>query len=130
MQNSLLLAKGDMDIEETQPADIEDIVSNVLPGRKRLTVSERSFVRQKTPEETVEDVPLPDPLRSYSAWIQAMRPRWKRLNESRIAGSNVPSMFKSTRVRTDNRWDILQLRESKTPGRFILWLSTDSEILS
>jgi DNA polymerase epsilon subunit 1 len=30
----------------------------------------------------------------------------------------------------DNRWEVLQLRESKTAGRFVLWLSTDNEILS
>lgn len=124
-------SKGDADIEETQPVDIEDIATVSLQGRKRLTVTERIFVRERTPDESFEDVPLPDPSQNHSAWIRAMRPRWMKLIKSRLAGNSsvVPSMFKSTRVRTDHRWEVLQLRES-TPGRFILWLSTDSEIIS
>lgn len=123
--------KGDADIEETQPVDIEDIATGSLQGRKRLTVTERTFVREKTPDESFEDVPLPDPSQNHSAWIRTMRPRWNKLIKSRLVGNSsvVPSMFKSTRVRMDHRWEVLQLRES-TPGRFILWLSTDSEIIS
>lgn len=123
--------KGDVDNDENQPVDIEDIASVSLQGRKRLTVTETTFVRERTPEDSFDDVPLPDPSKNYSAWIRAMRPRWNKLNKSRIAGDSVlPSMFKSSRVRIDHRWEVLQLRESKTPGRFILWLSTDFEIVS
>ena len=125
-------ARGDMDVEETQPVDIEDTASAATLGRIRLTVTERTFVREKTPEEPSEDIPLPDPSENYPAWIRAMRPRWSKRNTSRIAGnaSIIPSMFNTTRVRIDHRWDVLQLRETKTPGRFILWLATDSEVVS
>ena len=124
--------KDSADGEETQLVDIEDIASVSAPlGRKRLTVTERTFVRERTPEEAAEELPLPDPFDNYPAWIQAMRPRWRKRHESRLDSSGiVPSMFKSVRVRTNQRWDILQLRQSKTPGRFILWLSINSEIVS
>jgi DNA polymerase epsilon subunit 1 len=39
-------------------------------------------------------------------------------------------MFKGTRIRSNHRLDIVQIRQSKTPGRFILWLSIDSELVS
>jgi DNA polymerase epsilon subunit 1 len=124
--------RSDADIQETQPVDIEDIASASLQGRKRLTATEKVFVREMTPEDTSEDVPIPNPSLNYSAWIRAMRPRWSKRHKSRLAGNSsiVPAMFKSTRVHIDHRWDILQLRESKTPGRFILWMSTDSGIVS
>ena len=125
-------ARGSTDEVETQPVDIEDIGSvSTQIGRKRLIVTERTFVRERTPE-AFEEI-LPDPSENYSAWIRAMRPRWKKMHEARWAGnpsSVVPHMFKSARVRTNQRWDILQLRETKIPGRFILWLSIDSELVS
>jgi DNA polymerase epsilon subunit 1 len=125
-------ARGSTDEVKTQPVDIEDIGSvSTQIGRKRITVTERTFVRERTPE-ALEEI-LPDPSDNYSAWIRAMRPRWKRMHEARWAGnpsSVVPHMFKSARVRTNQRWDILQLRETKIPGRFILWLSIDSELVS
>ncbi|KAJ3500777.1 hypothetical protein NLJ89_g9640 [Agrocybe chaxingu] len=126
-------AKGNAGEEETQPMDIEDIGSastNVL--RKRLTVSEPTFIREQTPE-IEDDAPLPNPSVNYSAWIRAMRPRWRKKHAARWGGGNsstvVPSMFKSARVKTNHRWDIVQIRESKTPGRFILWLSIDTEVV-
>jgi len=122
----------DAGLQETQLVDIEDIASASSNGRKRLTVTERTFVRERTPqEESFEDVPLPNPSDDYSAWIQAMRPRWRKMRTAGSSSSSVvPSMFKSVRMRANYRWDILQLRESKTPGRFILWLSINSEIVS
>ncbi|KAF9527210.1 hypothetical protein CPB83DRAFT_425605 [Crepidotus variabilis] len=126
-------ARGDPDQEETQLVDIEEGgLPTGQPGRKRLVVSERTFVRQASPQAAFEEEPLPDPRRSYPAWIKAMRPRWKKKNEARYGGSSTvtPSMFKATRVRSSQRWDILQLRETKISGRFILWLSVDAEVVS
>jgi DNA polymerase epsilon subunit 1 len=37
----------------------------------------------------------------------------------------VPSMFKGTRVRTTQRWDIVQIRPSKIPGR----VSVDAQLV-
>ena len=123
------------DEEETQPADIEDTIGSTSsqPTRKRLVPTERSIVREVTPEPAVNDEPLPNPSENYSAWIRAMRPRWKRKNQARWGGAPsaiVPTMFKSNRARVNHRWDILQIRQSKIPGRFILWMCIDSEVVS
>ncbi|KAF8154614.1 hypothetical protein B0H34DRAFT_717308 [Crassisporium funariophilum] len=115
-------AKGDEDEEETQPADIEDIGSqSPQPKRTRLTFVKRPIVREETPEPATNDEPLPNPSTNYSAWIRAMRPRWKRRQEARWGVDP---------LRSNHRWDVVQIRQSKTPGRFILWLSIDSELVS
>ena len=127
-------SKGSASDEETQPMDIEDIGSMpIQENRKRLTVSEPTFVREKTPDEGFEDGTLPYPSVGYSYWVRVMRTRWKSKIAARWGGesstSAVPAMFKTSRARTNHRWDIVQLRESKIPGRFILWLSIDSELV-
>jgi DNA polymerase epsilon subunit 1 len=124
----------DDDNEETQPADIEDIESQSAPARRRIVVETRSIVRQETPEPVVSDELLPNPSENYSAWVRVMRPRWKRRREAHWGNGStsiaVPSMFKGTRMRSNHRLDIVQIRQSKTPGRFILWFSIDSELVS
>ncbi|EDR01015.1 uncharacterized protein LACBIDRAFT_312780 [Laccaria bicolor S238N-H82] len=117
--------------EETQPADMEDFGLEprqvIRPG---FSFVKRGFVREESPED-VTDKPLPNPTVNYSAWIKAMRPRWKKKQEARYGGGTViPSMFQGTRVRSNHRWDIVQLRPSKVPGRFMLWLQVDSELLA
>lgn len=126
--------KGDAD-EETQPepVDIEDFgMASKKINRKRIVVTEKTFIREATPGPVHSDEPLPDPAKDYPGWIRAMKPRWRKRNQARWGGSSVtmPSMFKSARPRTNHRWDIVQIRESKIPGRFILWLSIDSELVS
>lgn len=124
--------------ESAQVGDIEDIGGAVAqPGRLRLVPTAISVpVGEATPEEE-DDSPLPDPIMKYSAWIRAMRPRWKRLRQAGRGGNTttvVPSMFKTStttmRPKSSHRWDVLQLRASKIPGRFILWLSIDTEVVS
>ncbi|KAF8880545.1 hypothetical protein BD779DRAFT_1548821 [Infundibulicybe gibba] len=116
--------------------DIEDMdAEGGKPDRPRLTFVTRRPPRKASPEpeEDPSSMPLPDPSVNYSAWIKAIRPRWKQRQEARWGGSTdtmVPSMFRSVKARTNNRWDIIQIRPSKTPGRFILWLSVDSELIS
>jgi len=59
-----------------------------------------------------------------------MRPHWKHKNQAQWGGAFsaiVPMMFKSNRARVNHHWDILQIRQSKIPGRFILWMCIDSE---
>ncbi|TFK37082.1 hypothetical protein BDQ12DRAFT_736481 [Crucibulum laeve] len=121
--------------EETQPADMEDFGSQDTSRLKpRLAFVKRKVTRQDSPEPDEEDqLPLPDPLVNYSAWIKAIRPRWKKKQEERWGGSAstiVPAMFRGARVRTNHRWDIVQIRPSKISGRFILWLLVDSELVS
>ena len=110
--------------EEIQPADMEDFGAEFRQViRPRFSFVKRGFVREESPEPDVTDKPLPNPTVDYSAWIRAMRPRWKKKQEARFGGATViPSMFQGARVRSNHRWDIIQLRPSKVPGRFMLWL--------
>ncbi|KAF5354069.1 hypothetical protein D9756_007250 [Leucocoprinus leucothites] len=135
--------------EETQisePMDIEDVGGEQAPktNRIRIAVVRKKSVRQQMPEEEdVEDKPLPNPSDDYYGFIKALRPRWRKRREIRMSGGtsvsvggsssaniSMPSLFKGVKVRTRNRWDIVQIRPSSTPGRFILWLSIDSDLVS
>ncbi|KAE9408685.1 hypothetical protein BT96DRAFT_913819 [Gymnopus androsaceus JB14] len=113
--------------EETQLADMEDFGQ----GQSFLAPVEPRGIRKATPEpEENDDKPLPDPKMSYSAWLKAMRPRWKQTREGLDPGSIVvPSMFSNVKVRTSRKWDIVQIRPTATAGRFMLWLSVDSELI-
>ncbi|KAK0199787.1 hypothetical protein DFS33DRAFT_1388090 [Desarmillaria ectypa] len=116
--------------------DIEDMGGEeTQSNRIRIAVVNRK-VRPKTPEPEVEEetlLAIPDPSVDYSAWIKAMRPRWKQRQDIRwntLAPVVVPSMFRGVKVKTSRTWDILQIRPSKIAGRFILWLFVDGEIVS
>lgn len=119
----------------SESIDMEDFGANESQvTRPRIAVVNRRATRKPTPEpeEDFNKLPLPDPTANYSAWIKAIRPRWKQSLEARWGGSAstvVPTMFKGARVRTNYQWDLVQIRPSKIPGRFILWLSVDSELV-
>ncbi|KAG2004624.1 DNA polymerase epsilon catalytic subunit A, variant 2 [Coprinopsis cinerea AmutBmut pab1-1] len=116
--------------------DMEDL-ADPKPNRLRLVPKEP---KPKAPEpevETEEDEgPMPDPTRNYSAWIKRMRPKWKAKIQARWTdpeSSVVPSMFQSAVARAkpvSTRWDILQIRASKIPGRFLLWVYVDAKLVS
>ncbi|GLB41021.1 putative DUF1744-domain-containing protein [Lyophyllum shimeji] len=119
---------------EPDSADIEDFgAPETDSARPRIAVVNRKRVaRQETPEPEPEVTLLPDPSVNYSAWIKAMRPRWKQKRDARFGGADasaMPAMFRAAKIRTSNRWDIVQIRPSKIPGRFILWLSDNSELV-
>lgn len=121
---------------EPDAMDIEEIgeTESSHTDRLRIGVVHRKKVRKQSPEPGPEDLLLPDPSVNYSAWIKAMRPRWKKRYDARLGGSAtsaVPAMFRgaaSTRVRTNYRWDIVQIRPTKIHGRFDLWISANSEL--
>ena len=114
--------------------DIEDLGEERNQREKpRIAVVNRRPVPRETPEPTTNVLPIPDPSANYSAWIKAMRPRWKQKHEAKLGDSSsasVPAMFRGMQVRTHHSWDIVQIRPSKIVGRFILWLSVDSELIS
>ena len=119
------------------PMDIEDFGARDSPSdRPRIAVVNRKFIRKESPEPILDDLstrPLPDASINYSAWIKAIKPRWKKRREARWGASTstiVPAMFRGARAPTSRRWDILQIRPSKIAGRFIMWLSVDSELVS
>ncbi|KAF7310481.1 DNA polymerase epsilon catalytic subunit [Mycena chlorophos] len=115
---------------ETQ--DIEDIgdeSQTQTDGKKRAVVTKRARKEKEAPQVTA----IPNPSVNYSAWIKAMRPRWKFKQELRNGSGGpvvVPEMFKNVKVRTNRRWDVIQVRPSKTPGRYLLWMAVDSDIVS
>ncbi|KZT25874.1 DUF1744-domain-containing protein [Neolentinus lepideus HHB14362 ss-1] len=87
----------------------------------------------ETESQAVTTERLPNPSESYSAWLRVVNSRWRKRRAERFGNPNpsaVPAMFRGGRARTTHRWDILQLRPSKIPGRYTLWLSIDSELVS
>ncbi|KAF7367382.1 DNA polymerase epsilon catalytic subunit [Mycena sanguinolenta] len=119
--------------QQAQPRDMEDFGApeSGAGGRRLAVVTKKARKPSPEPEDDV-DQPVPDPSVDYSGWIKAMRPRWKYRQEMRSGSATtiVPAMFKNTKVRTNRKWDVLQIRPSKTLGRYILWLSVDSDIIS
>ncbi|KAI0266369.1 DUF1744-domain-containing protein [Gloeopeniophorella convolvens] len=94
-------------------------------ARRRIAVVNRKPKRRVEPSgdkanEALKK-PLPDPSRNYSAWIRAMRPRWKQRRAARSGDANSASVA---------RWDIVQLRPTRSPGRYDLWLNVDTELVS
>jgi DNA polymerase epsilon subunit 1 len=127
--------------DQTQPMDIEDMGESVeRASRPRIAVINRkNKKRDLTPEEVVDDTPVEWPSDSnprssgYSHWLKIMRPRWRKRVNARWDNTSdavVPTMFRGAKVRTYSRWDVVQIRPSKTPGRFVLWLSVDGELTS
>jgi DNA polymerase epsilon subunit 1 len=126
-------------MEPAQPADIEDIGNKDKTSiRPRIAVVNRKPRKNVVPAsekaDNISSRPLPDPSRNYSAWIRAMRPRWKHRRSIRTVNADsttVPSMFRGmTKSKTTSRWDIVQLRPTRSPGRYDLWLSVDAELVS
>lgn len=123
--------------EEQAAMDIEDFgkktSSDDLP---RIAVVNRKPTNREESPDLLHSEPLPVkvlPEHNYPAWLSAQRIRWRKKREARLAASAsgiVPDMFKSTRVRGSQRWDIMQIRPTKFAGRFTLWLSVDSKLFS
>lgn len=123
--------------QATQPPDIEDLQgSGLRPTRPRIAVVNRKGKRRLPSEEPALQIstePLPNPSSNYSAWIKAMRPRWKQNRTARAGDPDsamIPSMFGPTKMKSSSRWDVVQLRPTRTPGRYNLWLSVDSKLVS
>jgi DNA polymerase epsilon subunit 1 len=119
---------------QTQITDIEDFGNDPKANQTRTAVITRKKTRDppaKSTDISVTRKPLPDYNVDYPAWIKAERVRWKELLEYRwsASGSAVASMFKGAKVKTFHRWDIVQIRASKVPGRYIMWLSVNSELI-
>ena len=114
--------------------DMEDWGEKQQPrtGGFRLAVVKRKPVQREMPEPD-QEISLPDPSVNYSAWIRTMRPRWKQRQAARAGlptSDILPAMFRGDKIRTNYRWDIVQIRPTKIPGRFSMWLSLDSELVS
>ena len=127
------------DSEPTQLADIEEVgnADGSSTRRRIAVVNRKPRKRFVSSDEKLDDAlnkPLPNPSRDYSSWIKAMRPRWKHRRSARTDNAHsaaVPAMFRGmTKNKSMSRWDIVQLRPTRSPGRYDLWLSVDSELFS
>ncbi|OSD08022.1 DUF1744-domain-containing protein [Trametes coccinea BRFM310] len=113
--------------------DIEDAMSQKPTQRLRIAVVNRKAQRKEKPqEEDTEDKilagPLPDVHKNYPAWLKAMKRRWKLRRGDTSGGLAMPAMFRGVRTKQSTHWDIVQIRPSRTPGRFTLWLSVDGSL--
>jgi DNA polymerase epsilon subunit 1 len=124
---------------EEPPAKVRDIEdldeAGPIPGRRKIAVvTRRANQRDPSPEQSQDAVilePVPDPRVSLPNFIAALRPRWKSRRENELGAVEVvPSMFRGARTRASHRWDIVQIRPTRTAGRFDMWLSVDSEVVS
>jgi DNA polymerase epsilon subunit 1 len=126
--------------EEQAAMDMEDFgkADNISDHPRIAVVNRRPNRKQDSPEPSdTEDIggsPLPKPEKYFTSWITAMRPRWRRKQGAHWGAPTtapVASVFKGTRVRTrSQRWDVVQIRPTTIVGRFNLWLSVDSELVS
>jgi DNA polymerase epsilon subunit 1 len=125
--------------EERAAMDMEDFgKENNIGDRPRIAVvSRKSNHKQESPEpsddEDTSETPLPkDACKvDFPGVISTMKPRWRKKIAAHLTPAPVASVFRGTRVRTrSQRWDIVQIRPTMIPGRFTLWLSVDSELVS
>lgn len=121
-------------VQEDGENDMEDFGTQKHPDKGRIAVVGHKATYKPSPEAEEDDthrVPLPDPSSNYSSWLKAIKPRWRKMREERWGGESsrvVPSMFRGARIRTTQRWDVVQIRPSKISGRFTLWVSVDGEL--
>ena len=111
--------------EETQQAE----AAKARAGKKAKIAAEEE-------NEEEREVPLPNPVRNYPGWVKGMKAKWRERLERKWGDSTssfvTPAMFgKGASVRaTGNHWDIVQIRQSKIPGRFLLWIQVESKLLA
>jgi DNA polymerase epsilon subunit 1 len=132
------VAKGsDSDGAETDNSanDIEDFGRPPRDSKVTVATSSRKLPnkQQKTPNEA-KLPPLPNPSTNYSAWLKAMRPRWKAERASRLqagGSSHLPAIFRGAQrpAARSAYWDIIQIRPTHREGRFMAWLGTENDIV-
>ncbi|EJD53603.1 DUF1744-domain-containing protein [Auricularia subglabra TFB-10046 SS5] len=111
--------------------DMEDIAGGGRGGSSAKKAA-LAKVTKKAPKSKPPPV-IPDPNKDYSGYLRAMRPIWRERHAARATSENtigMPSMFRGARIRSYTAWDVVQIRPTRIPGRFALWLSTGSDLVS
>jgi DNA polymerase epsilon subunit 1 len=126
--------------EERAALDMEDFGKTVDSSNHPpiAVVTRKPNGKEESPEpsdnEATTEGPLPKISEQYYLWLRAMRRRWRKKQGAHWGtptSAPVAAFFRGTRVRTrSQRWDIVQIRPTKIAGRFTLWLSVDSELVS
>ncbi|KAI0087222.1 hypothetical protein BDY19DRAFT_956849 [Irpex rosettiformis] len=117
--------------------DVEDSQSQDQEGRIRIAVVRRKPVqRDETPEKESQPIKTPPAEVNYSAWLKGARVRWRQSRAAKLGMDlvgTVPDIFRGTAGTTrvgSSRWDIVQIRPTKKPGTFNLWISADTRLVS
>jgi DNA polymerase epsilon subunit 1 len=133
---------GDTEVQTQlmEDADMEDFGDSTPrpEGAPRIAFVARKPRRREVSPEPDEDAatkPVPRASTNYRAFLKAMRPRWKARLTARHGGqadATMPAMFASARAstRSGHRWDIVQIRPTRHPGRFVMWVQVDTELAS
>lgn len=109
------------------PEDLEDFESQ---AELKAAVPKSKKPDEKKPKPS--KAPLPNPSVDYSAWLKAMRVRWREKRATTLessSGQAVPAMFRGVKARVSKSWDVVQIRPGRGPGRFTLWLWVDAELV-
>jgi DNA polymerase epsilon subunit 1 len=70
---------------------------------------------------------------SWYECLRLLKPRWQKRQQAVWGGGSsvaIPAFFRGARIRKHHRWDIVQIQLSQIGGRFNLWLSVDSGLVS
>jgi DNA polymerase epsilon subunit 1 len=114
--------------------DMEDVGQLMKIKRPKVAVVRHKAAEREIPKEEPRPKLLPDPNVNYTAWLKAVRPRWKALRAERLqegGGSNLPAIFRGVQQPTirATSWDVIQIRPTNRDGRFMMWLGTDHDII-
>ncbi|KAJ3528968.1 hypothetical protein NM688_g7921 [Phlebia brevispora] len=120
-----------MDIEDFGASEQGKIRPHVAVVKRKK--NQRDDLPEGTDVAPVQNVPNPN--RNYSAWLKVRKQTWRqrmraRLNPGREYDIVVPDIFRGVRSKTSGRWDVVQIRPTRTPGKFTLWISTDSRLVA
>ncbi|KAF4566262.1 DNA polymerase epsilon catalytic subunit [Pleurotus pulmonarius] len=122
---------------QSQPelVDVEDIIgSQTQPKRLQLRApGVKASKRAMVDDEDDTPTSLPNPLVDYPGWVAAMRRVWRRrLNpQTESIPTSISGVVPPSRPQGRSKlWDIVQIRPTQIPGRHVLWLSVDSELVS
>ena len=116
-------------LPDSEDVDMEDFGAGAAASAKKLEIVGK--VTKKAPKPKTPPV-IPDWKNDYRGYVKAMRPIWREKRTARVEAedTSVPTMFRGARVRASSSWDIVQIRPGRVPGRFLLWLSTGSDLVS
>jgi DNA polymerase epsilon subunit 1 len=124
-------------MEDADMEDFGDSTPRPDTAPRIAFVARKPRRREASPEPEADAVnkPVPRASANYKAFLKAMRPRWRARLAARHGGqtdATMPAMFASARAltRTGHRWDIVQLRPTRHPGRFVMWVQVDTELAS
>ncbi|KAF9508498.1 hypothetical protein BS47DRAFT_1350248 [Hydnum rufescens UP504] len=102
------------------PPDIEDFGhgDHNIPRPKIAVVNRKA---KAPPEKEV-----PNYQTDYRGWLAVRRDH----GNYEPVESHLPAMFRGAKVKTYRTWEVIQIRPTTTPGRYMLWICLDSEFVA